>query len=423
MTQNENMIYKIQDKVPFPRCIWYIIQMVFAVITATILIANICGTPVSSCLFGACIGTLIYQLLTKFKSPMFISSCGATVSAVCGALSLNASNNNYLMVVCGGVVIMVVYAIFSLIFKIKGVEFINKILPPSIVGAITIVIGLNLAAFEITYTHNSTTWEVLVALAVMLVVAITSHYCKGFLKTIPFLLGIVFGYILCLVLRLFGLNTIDFSSFNSLRWYPDFTFLQWRVSDWSWSNFGKTVLMFLPVSLCAVSEHISDHKTLSNIIGIDLIETPGLHRTLLGDGIASAAGTVICSLPNTSYGESIATIGFSKVASVWISTAAAIVIGIMSFIGIIPAFIETIPSCVFGGCALVLYGYIASSGLKTLITNQIDITNNKNLTIISVVLCAGVSGIFLFTNSFTGVSLAMILGIILNLILREKTTT
>lgn len=418
-----NLIYNINEKPKKPaEWILYTLQMLLSVFVATVLIANICGTPVSSCLVAACFGTLIYELITGFKSPMFISSCGATVSAVCGALALNASGNNYLMVFMGGLVIAVVYAIFALLFKWKGVTFINSILPASIVGAITIVIGLNLATFEVGYTHNSNIWEVLVAIATMIVVAVTSQYFRGFMKTIPFLFGIGFGYLLCLLLKAFGIDIINFDAFNQMQWYPDLTCLKWSAADWSWSNFAQTILLFLPVALAGCCEHISDHKTLSNIIGTDLLETPGLDKTLIGDGVASAVGTVIGGLPNTSYGESIGAIGFSRVASVWISTCTAVTLGVMSFIAPITAFIQTIPSCVFGGCALILYGYIAASGLKTLINNKVDLENNKNLTIIAVVLCAGVSGIFLFTESFGGVSLAMVLGILLNIVLKDKTS-
>lgn len=417
----QKLLYDISDK-PKKIVEWvsYTAQMVLAVFVATVLIAQICGTPISSCLLAACFGTLIYEVITKFKSPMFISSCGATVSAVCGALALNASGNNYLMVFIGGVVIAAVYTLFAFLFRIKGVTFINKVLPPSIVGAITIVIGLNLATFEITYTHNSNTWEVIVAILVMFVVALSAHYFKGFLKTIPFLFGIGFGYILCLILKIFGVDIISFEAFQNMHWYPELTFLQCRASDWSWSNFGNTILLFLPVALCAICEHISDHKTLGNIIGTDLLKEPGLDKTLIGDGVASCVGTIVGGLPNTSYGEGISVIGFSKVASVFVSTSAALFIGCLSFIAPITAFIQTIPSCVFGGCALILYGYIAASGLKTLINNKVDLDNNKNLTIVSVVLCAGVGGIFLLSESFTGVSLAMILGVILNSILRDK---
>lgn len=419
-----NLLYGISDK---PKTIkeWilYSLQMVLAVFVATVLIANICGTPVSACLLGACIGTLTYQFITKFKSPMFISSSGATVSAVVGALALSevAGHQNYLMVMIGGLVILIVYAVFALIVHLKGIESINKIFPPTIVGSVTMVIGLNLATFLVGYTHDSSTWEVIIAILTMIVIAVSSHYFKGFLKTIPFLIGLVFGYILSLLVTWFGwANLVSFEAFKNMSWYPDLVFLKWTAADFSWTYVLRTIVLFVPVAICALLEHYSDHKTLSNIIGTDLTVEPGLDKTLLGDGVASAIGTITCGLPNTSYGEGIATVGFSKVASVWVVTAAAIFMGLLSFIAPVSAFIQTIPSCVFGGCAMILYGFIAASGLKTLIRNKVDLEDNKNLIVVSVILTAGVSGIFLFSGSFAGVSLAMVLGVILNLILRNK---
>lgn len=180
------------------------------------------------------------------------------------------------------------------------------------------------------------------------------------------------------------------------------------------------LLLFAPVSICALLEHYSDHKVLSNIIGKDLTEDPGLHRSLMGDGIASMVGTWVCGLPNTSYGESTATIGFSRVASVMVSTVAALFLGSLAFIEPVQVFLRSVPSCVFGGCAMILYGYIACSGLKTLINNKVDLENIKNLIVTSVILTVGVSGIYFFSASFTGVSLAMVLGVILNLTLSVK---
>lgn len=420
-----NLKYDIRD-VPKKWYEWIIftLQQVLAVFVATTLIANICGTPISSCLLGACFGTLIYQVITKFRSPMFISSCGATVSAVCGALALNAAGNNYLMVFCGGLIIMAIYALFALIIKLTGTSFMSKIFPPAIVGSVTIVIGLNLAKFILTYVSvggEVKSYTVLIAIFTMLITAIVSKYGKGFIKNIPFLFGIVGGYLLSLLLTLTtDLDIVNFESFSNMQWYPDLTFLQWKSSDWSFANLGRTALYFVPVGICALLEHYSDHKVLSNIIGTDLTENPGLHKTLLGDGVASAVGTVVCGLPNTSYGESIATTGFSRVASVWIITAAAVTLGIMSFIAPITAFVQSIPACVFGGCAMILYGYIAASGLKTIINNKVDLEDNRNLIIVSVILTVGVSGIFLFDNAFAGVSLAMVLGVILNLVLRKN---
>lgn len=419
------MLYGIRD-VPKKWYEWIIftIQQVLSVFVATVLIANICGTPISSCLLGACFGTIIYQLITGFRSPMFISSCGATVSAVCGALALNSTNDNYLMVFCGGLIIFVIYAIFAGIIKFAGINFMTKLFPPTIVGAVTMVIGLNLATFIGSYVKISgevnQNWGVIVAIVTMIITALIAQYGKGFMKNIPFLFGIVGGYVFALILTLCGIKIVNFSAFETMRWYPDLTFLKWRSDDWSFVNLGKTCLYFVPVAICALLEHYSDHKVLSNIIGVDLTSEPGLHRTLLGDGAASALGTAICGLPNTSYGESIATTGFSKVASVWVITAAACTLGLLSFIGPIQAFVQSIPSCVFGGCAMILYGYIASSGLKTIINNRIDLENNKNLIIICVVLTVGVSGIWLFDAAFSGVALAMVLGVILNLILRDK---
>lgn len=422
-----NLKYDIRD-IPKTWYEWisFSLQQVLSIITATVLIANICGTPISSCLFGAGVGTLIYQLITKFRSPMFISSCGATVSAVVGALALPSvlGNGNYLMVAFGGVMIALIYITFALIVRFRGIEAINRIFPPVIVGPVTMVIGLNLAKFLVGYTSANAAacspWQVGIAILTAIFIAISSHYFKGFWKTIPFLLGLAFGYILALIVTLVGWEgLIDTNAFSQMQWYPEFTFLNWRAGDFSWSNLGSTALLFIPVAICALLEHYSDHKCLSNIIGTDLTVDPGLDRTLVGDGVASAIGTAVCGLPNTSYGESIATTGFSRVASVWIITAGAAFLILMSFLAPVNAFIQTIPSCVFGGCAMILYGYIAASGLKTLIRSKADLEDNKNLIIVSVILTTGVSGIFFLSQSFAGVSLAMVFGVILNLILKE----
>ena len=423
----KNLIYDIHES---PKTIkeWilYAVQQLLAVFVATVLIANICGTPISSCFLGGALGTLIYQLITRFKSPMFISNSGATVSAVIGALALPAvGDKNYVMVAVGGLVIALIYSAIALIIKKQGVAAINKVFPPTIVGAVTIVIGANLAAFIPTYVQVNgayNLWGIAVAIATMLVIAISSHYFKGFLKTIPFLIGLVFGYVLCLILEAFGVHIIDWSAFSHIKWYPDLAFLKWNIEDISMSNIIQTVLLFAPVAICALLEHFSDHKVLSNIIGTDLTETPGLDKTLVGDGVASAVGTVVCGLPNTSYGESIATTGFSRVASVKVVSLAAIMMGILSFIGPVQAFIQSIPSCVFGGCAMILYGYIACSGLKTIMREKTDLDDNKNLIVVSVILTVGIGGLAITFGTFNlaGVALSMLLGVILNLVLRTK---
>ena len=424
---NSTLIYQIHDS---PKTIreWalYALQQVLAVFVATVLIANICGTPVDACLIGACFGTLLYQVITKFRSPMFISSCGATVSAVIGALAIGETGQNYLAVVVGGLVIFGIYSLFALFVKLRGIQALDKILPPTIVGPITIVIGINLAGFLPTYTAvngEHSNLAILVGLITMIVVAITSHYFKGFLKTIPFLIGLCAGYVVAALLTVFNIvQLIDFSQFTGMRLFriPDFTFLKWNFEELSFGMIGQVVLLFAPVAVAALCEHYSDHKVLSNIIGVDLTHEPGLHRTLVGDGAASCLGTIVCGLPNTSYGESIATTGFSRVASVKVITLAASILGALAFIEPVQVFLNSIPACVFGGCAMVLYGFIAASGLKTLINSRVDLEDNKNLIIVSVILTIGVSGMWLFHESFAGVSLAMVMGIILNLILKNK---
>ena len=443
--RNNNLIYDTHEH---PRTVkeWvlYAVQMLMAVFVATVLISTICGTPVDAGLLGACLGTLTYQVITKFKSPVFISNSGATVSAVMGALIIGsgvsamqygdmsyveklAINQNYFAVFIGGLVVLAIYVIFALVIKLRGIEAINKMFPAYIVGPVTIVIGLNLAKFIPSYT-SATDIGTLVAIAVMIVVALSSHYFKGFLKTIPFLIGLVFGFALCLVLELTGAADFEivskFQNINGFFNIPSFAFLNWSedVSTFNFETFMRVVVLFVPVSICALCEHYSDHMVMSNIIGHDLTENPGLHRTLVADGTASVIGTIFGGQPNTSYGESTAMVGFSRVASVKVVSLAAIMMGILAFIQPVQVFILAVPNCVFGGCAMILYGYIACSGLKTLMKNKVDLENNKILIIVSVILTVGVSGAWLFSDAFTGVSLAMVLGIILNLVLRSSKT-
>ena len=307
------MIYDVNEK---PRTwkewVLYPIQMLMSVFVATVLIASICGTPIDVCLLGGCIGTLTYQICTKFRSPMFISNSGATVSAVIGALALGTTPN-YLAVAIGGCVIAIIYGLFAILVKYKGIAVFNKIFPATIVGPVTVVIGLNLSKFIPTYTQVggvASNIGVGVAIIVAIVVAIVSKYAKGFWKTVPFLVGLVVGYLVCLILEVCGATNfgiIDaFKGIDGFFRLPSFAFLEWGNNTVGWSEFRDIILLFAPVSICALLEHYSDHKVLGNIIGHDLTEDPGLHRTLMGDGIASMLGTWVCGLPNTSYGEDYA---------------------------------------------------------------------------------------------------------------------
>ena len=397
--------------------------MVLAVFVATVLIANLCSTPISTALIGAGVGTLVYEIVTKFKSPMYLGSCGATTSAVIGAMIIGGSTANYLAVALGGVLIFAVYLIFALIVHFRGAEWFKKIFPASLIGAVTVVIGLNLAKFIPTYlsqsSGNAAIIGSLIAVFVVIVVAVVNYYGKGFLKTISFLVAILAGFLLALVLELAGVENFGIiAAYQDWSWFnpKDFGFMNWSNNAVSWGDIGNIVILFIPVAICAALEHYSDHYALSEIAEQDLMRDPGLSRTLLGNGLASMVGTFIGGQPLTSYGESIGTIGFSKVASVWITTAASGLMILMGFFAPITVFINSIPSEVFAGCAMILYGYIAISGINILKT--VDLKEQRNLITTSVALTSGISGFFLGTSALTGVSLAMVLGLIVNLICR-----
>lgn len=419
-----NMLYNINDKLPIKRLIVAALQQVVACFVATILIPQICGLPIAPAMLGACIGTLIYQLCTRGQSPMFISSSGAFVAAVIGGLALGAAPN-YTAVAIGGAIVCIVYCAIGAIINKCGTNWMNKVLPPVVIGPIVAVIGLNLATFIPTYFQINGEYSLLGVGLGMLTLAITaliSHYGKGFIKNLPFLFSILIVYAFAAVLTVCGVPIIDFSVFNNVKLIqiPDFAFMHFTAFDWA--LLPQILMLFLPLSLVTIAEHTSDHKALSAVIGTDLTQNPGLGKTLIGDGVATAAGCVIGGLPNTSYGESVGTTGFSKICSRYVISLAAVIMGVAAFFGPLQAFLVSIPSSIFGGCAAVLYGYITLSGIRTIKDNNIDLNNNKNVTIIASVLTLGVSGAVCNFGivSIGTTALAMIVGIILNLILKNK---
>ena len=418
------MLYNINDKLPVKRLIVAALQQVIACFVATILIPQICGLPIAPAMLGACIGTLIYQLCTRGQSPMFISSSGAFVAAVIGGLALGLAPN-YTAVAIGGAIVCIIYCVIGFIINKSGTNWLNKILPPVVIGPIVAVIGLNLATFIPTYFQINGQYSLLGIGLGMLTLAITaliSHYGKGFIRNLPFLFAILIVYAFAALLTVCGVPIIDFSVFNNIRLIqiPDFSFL--HLTQFDWGLLPQILMLFLPLSLVTIAEHTSDHKALSAVIGKDLTQEPGLGKTLIGDGIATAAGCLIAGLPNTSYGESVGTTGFSKICSRYVISLAAVIMGAAAFFGPLQAFLVSIPSSIFGGCAAVLYGYITLSGIRTIKDNNIDLNNNKNVTIIASVLTLGVSGAVCDFGvvSIGTTALAMIVGIILNLILKEK---
>ena len=418
------MLYNINDKLPTKRLIVAALQQVIACFVATILIPQICGLPIAPAMLGAGIGTLIYQLFTRGQSPMFISSSGAFVAAVIGALALGSAPN-YTAVLIGGIIVCVVYCIIGIAINKFGTAWINKVLPPVVIGPIVAVIGLNLATFIPTYFQIGGQYSLLgvgLGMLTLLITALISHYGKGFIRNLPFLFAILIVYGFSAILTACGVPIIDFSAFKGMKLIqmPDFAFL--HLSSIDWTLIPQILLLFLPLSLVTFCEHTSDHKALSAVIGTDLTQKPGLGHTLIGDGVATAVGCLVGGLPNTSYGESVGTTGFSRICSKYVITLAAIIMGLAAFFGPLQAFLVSIPSSIFGGCAAVLYGYITLSGIRTIKDNNIDLNNNKNITIIASVLTLGVSGAVCDFGvvSIGTTALAMIVGIILNLVLKKK---
>lgn len=414
------MIYDVEDRLPKGKLVIFAVQMLLSVFVATALIANICGVDMGAALVGAGLSTLVYILVTGGHSPMFMSNSGAFVAPVLFALGAAG----YLGVMVGGITTFIIYGILGLLFTKIPPEKIYKFMPPALIGAVTVVIGINLMGFIPTYVQingQATQWGVIIALFTALVTALISHYAKGLMKILPFLLGILAGYGLATIITLTGLYPIiDFTMFEDITLlnFPQFAFTKWQGI--SAKTLLPIIITYVAYTLSASCECLSDHAALGGIIGRDLYKNPGLSRIFFGEGAANLVGSAVGGLGICSYGEGVACVGFSKVAAVRVTGLAAIFLAILGFIGPVQVFIASIPACIFGGSAIILYGFIAASGVKML--QKVNLNNQKALIIVSSVLSLGVSGIVLggTTLSFTTTALALIMGIILNLVLREK---
>ena len=394
------MIYNINDRLPFGKLLMFAIQLVLSVFVATVLIANICGVAVSGALVGAGLATLVYLVLTKFKSPMFVSSSGAFVAPVMAALAAGG----YTAVAIGGLVTCIIYTVFGLVFTRVPVEKIYKVFPPALIAGVTNM------------------WGVSVALVTMLSIAVISHYAKGLWRILPFLVGTLIGYVYAIILTISGAyQIVDFSVFANLKLFnvPDFAFLHW--TSVSFTTLLPIIIIYVAYTISAMMECLSDHAALGGIIGVDLYKNPGLGRLFIGEGVANIVGTSFGGLGICSYGEGVACVGFSKVASTRVTAGAAFILILLGFLAPVQAFIASIPSCVFAGAAIILYGFIACSGIKML--QRTDLNVQKNLIIVSAVLSLGISGLVVggTTISLSATGLALVVGVILNLLLKEKT--
>lgn len=447
------LIYDVNDKPKFGQMIVFAIQQLLAIMTATLVVPVIIGNGMSpaAALFGAGIGTLIYVLCTAKKSPVFLGSSfafiGSMTAAFAGAVSVQAG---YLGIIIGALFAGLVYVVIAIIVKFVGVGWINKLMPAVVIGPTVAIIGLSLAGNAIgdLTTGSVKTAEgvalasplitVLCGVITLIITIICSTYGKKSGKLIPFIYGILGGYAVATIFTVIGnatgvdaLKVIDFSPFTNLvadgvtlktfLQVPDFTFLTAvkGISEIDGAYISSVAVAYIPVAFVVFAEHIADHKNISSIIEKDLLEEPGLHRTLLGDGIGSIFGAFFGGCPNTTYGESVACVAITRNASVATIITTAVLAILVSFVSPFIAFVNSIPSCVMGGVCMALYGFIAVSGLK--MVQGVDLNQNKNLFVVSTILIAGIGGLTLTFGeiTITSIACALILGIIVNLICKN----
>ena len=434
-----NLVYGIHDKPKFGNLLLFAFQQVLAILAATILVPAIIGNGMSqsAALFGAGVGTIIYQLFTKFRSPVFLGSSFAFIGSMFAAFGGAASASaGYTGLVIGAAFAALVYIVIAIIVKFAGVKWINKLMPTVVIGPTVALIGLSLAVNAVNDLNTgkvaggSPYVALICGLITLFAIFCFSVYGKKMAKLIPFILGILVGYAVAAIFTVIGIATdnvalqmINFAAFKDMQIFaiPDFTFIEAikGVKDIDGAFIATVAVAYIPVAFVVFAEHIADHKNLSSIIGKDLLEDPGLHRTLLGDGVGSFAGALFGGCPNTTYGESVGCVAITKNASVITITTTAIMCMVISFFGPFVTFLASSPNCVMGGVCVALYGFIAVSGLKMI--QQIDLNEGKNLFVVSSILIPGIGGLSVTFGkvTLTTIACALILGILTNIVLNK----
>ena len=459
----KNLVYDIHDKPKFGQMLIFAFQQVLAILAATILVPAIIGNGMSqsAALFGAGVGTIIYQLFTRFRSPVFLGSSFAFIGSMFAAFGGAASASaGYAGIILGAIFAGLVYVVIAIIVKFAGVAWINKLMPTVVIGPTVALIGLSLAVNavndltvgkvmvestsqiikdgvivdDVTMVSGCSPYVALICgIITLFAIFLFSVYGKKMAKLIPFVLGIGVGYAVASVFTVIGIATenvalqvINFSAFENMQIFaiPEFSFLEAikGVKEIDASFVATIAVAYVPVAFVVFAEHIADHKNLSSIIEKDLLEDPGLHRTLLGDGVGSMAGALFGGCPNTTYGESVGCVAITKNASVVTITTTAIMCMVISFFGPFVTFLSSIPNCVMGGVCVALYGFIAVSGLKMI--QKVDLGDSRNLFVVSAILIPGIGGL---TVSFgkvtvTTIACALILGIVTNILLNKIKT-
>ena len=459
----KNLVYDIHDKPKFGEMLIFAFQQVLAILAATILVPAIIGNGMSqsAALFGAGVGTIVYQLFTKFRSPVFLGSSFAFIGSMFAAFGGAASASaGYAGIILGAVFAGLVYVVLSFVIKFAGVSWINKLMPAVVIGPTVALIGLSLAVNavndlnagkvmvdkpvqeivdgvivdKVTQVSGASTYVTLICgLITLFAIFAFSVYGKKMAKLIPFVLGILVGYVASAIFTVIGILTdnvalqvIDFAAFKDMSIFaiPDFAFIEAfkGVKEIDGAVIATVAVAYTPVAFVVFAEHIADHKNLSTIIEKDLLEDPGLDKTLLGDGVGSIAGAFFGGCPNTTYGESVGCVAITKNASIITITTAAIMSMAISFFGPFVTFLASIPNCVMGGVCVALYGFIAVSGLKMI--QKVDLNDSRNLFTVSSILIPGIGGLSVsFANekiTLTTVACSLILGIITNVVLNLK---
>ncbi|MDY4646741.1 MAG: solute carrier family 23 protein [Aerococcus suis] len=417
-----NMLYNPEDTPPLGKGLIMSVQHIFAMFGATILVPLILGMPVSVALFCSGVGTLIYQFATKSKVPVYLGSSFAFIAAM--QYAIEQMGGDVSAAQTGVILTGLIYVLVALGVKWIGTGWIDRLLPPVVIGPMIIVIGLGLAGTAVSnadFVEGGDWRNMLVAAITFLICAFVNTMGKGFIKVVPFLVGIFGGYIVAILVGI-----VDFTPVMEAPWLqiPEFylPFETGGVFDSYHFYFGPEALAILPVAIVTISEHIGDHTVLSEIVGRPFLKDPGLHRTLIGDGVATAVSAFLGGPANTTYGENTGVIGMTKIASIKVLRNAAIFAILLSCLGKFTALITTIPNAVLGGMSILLYGVIASNGLKVLIEERINFNRVRNLIIASAMLVLGLGGAVLDLGfvTFSGTALAAITGIVLNLILPDN---
>lgn len=422
------------DRPPLARWIPLSFQHVFAMFGATVLVPLLTGLSTSTALFTAGTGTLIYILVTGAKVPAFLGSSFAFIPALIGIGQTYGMAYAMGGAMCAGLF----YCVVAFIVKFTGKGWIDKALPPVVIGSVIIVIGMNLAPTaikEAMYINSSgapadySLVYLSIAAVTLMIAVIATIFLKGFFNTISILIGLVGGYMFTLIMGQFfpAYNLIDFTKVQQAKWFG-LPFLQTAADGsyfWLAPKFNLVaILTFIIVSIATICEHLGDTLVTSKVVGKDFYKDPGLHRTLAGDGLATLWAGLWGGPPNTTYGENIGVMAITKVYSVWVIGGAAVIAVLLSFCQKFGAIIQTLPGPVLGGVATLLYGLIASSGLRTIVESGVDYKDKRNLTISSVVMVIGIGGGVLqfsvgssFNFSLGGVALSTVVGIILNFII------